>query len=91
MPEKDTETRIEEGMPGREIRARRVLSEVAEVSNALEYTEAETPFGPEEPGLDEVQVDLLPDARNLQVQAERLAAPEEVLLLDLRGDDEAFE
>lgn len=74
VPEKDTETRIEEGMSRGEVRARRVLSEIAEVSNALEYTEPETPFGPEEPRLDEVQVDLLPDARNLQVQAERLAA-----------------
>ena len=78
-------------MPRRDVRAGRVLSEVTEVSNALEQTEAKTPFGAEEPGLDEVQVDLLPDARNLQVQAERLATAEEVLLLNLRGDDEAFE
>src|SRR5262249_49326470 len=72
----------------RDVAAGRVAVEADLLLQDLEQLDGGGPIAAEEVGLDEADLRELADAGELQVQAERLAAAEQVLLLDLAGEQE---
>src|SRR5262249_3062181 len=77
-----------EWMAEGDVPAGRVAVEAALLLQDLEQLDREAPVGAVEVRLDEAHLRELADAGELQVQAQRLAAAEQVLLLDLPGQQE---